>query len=281
MRRRAFTLVELLVVVGIVAILIALLMPALSRARQHAHRVICAANLRSIGQAMTMYSQQSGYYPGSVHGLVNPVVIWQPRLRAFMGGEQGVFQCPSRGPEFEWARYAQVAVPVGAWSSHADATHLGYGYEMGEPLLIPGWPAWRFSYSYNAHGTELSWGYYAGVDRQLGLGARVIPHGNAAGPGVGLAELRANRVRLPVEMIAVADGEDPSSSIYGLSAGFRPGWPAKIHQGGANVLFCDGHVQWYAQSELVPATGVLANAPQIVRQNRRLWNNDNDPHLPR
>ena len=63
-RRRAFTLVELLVVVGIVAMLIALLMPALARARTHAREVHCGANLRSVGQAMTMYVQNYRYYPG-------------------------------------------------------------------------------------------------------------------------------------------------------------------------------------------------------------------------
>ena len=64
-RRRAFTLVELLVVVGIVTVLIAVLLPALARVREHANRIKCAANLRSIGQAMLMYTQRYGYYPGA------------------------------------------------------------------------------------------------------------------------------------------------------------------------------------------------------------------------
>jgi prepilin-type N-terminal cleavage/methylation domain-containing protein/prepilin-type processing-associated H-X9-DG protein len=58
-KRDAFTLVELLVVIGIIAVLIGILMPALNRAREAANRTACLSNLRSMGQAARLYALNS------------------------------------------------------------------------------------------------------------------------------------------------------------------------------------------------------------------------------
>lgn len=110
MRRRAFTLVELLVVVAIIALLIAMLLPALGKARKHTWEVHCAANLRSIGQAMTAYTLAYGHYPGTYVSEINtegrtPVdaAVWPARLRQFAGGNKDIFFCPAADERCRWS----------------------------------------------------------------------------------------------------------------------------------------------------------------------------------
>jgi prepilin-type N-terminal cleavage/methylation domain-containing protein len=64
MKRKGFTLIELLVVIAIIALLMSILMPALNKVRQLAARIVCGSNCKSIGTAMTIYSNDnSGSLP--------------------------------------------------------------------------------------------------------------------------------------------------------------------------------------------------------------------------
>src|SRR6476661_3950954 len=90
--RSGFTLVELLVVIGIIALLVGILMPALNKAREQANKTKCAANLHSMGIAMTMYTNQYNAYPGHASLVAgHTAAIWPTRLRLFTNKDQNIF----------------------------------------------------------------------------------------------------------------------------------------------------------------------------------------------
>ena len=98
MRRRGFTLVELLVVISIIALLIAILLPSLSKARKQARRTVCASNMRSMGLAVHAYATANDGYlvtVGLAHGgSVNEDTAWINTLKTEYGSEL-VARCPS------------------------------------------------------------------------------------------------------------------------------------------------------------------------------------------
>jgi len=92
-RRNAFTLVELLVVVGIIGALVAILLPALGAARRQARSVACTSNLHQLGVAFTMYRMEN-------HGRCfryvdqSPRELWVPLLQPHLGNIDAVRLCP-------------------------------------------------------------------------------------------------------------------------------------------------------------------------------------------
>jgi prepilin-type processing-associated H-X9-DG protein/prepilin-type N-terminal cleavage/methylation domain-containing protein len=270
--RNAFTLVELLVVIGIITILIAVLLPVLGRARDQANRVKCAANLRSIGQALTMYVQRYRYYPACEGGSLD-VVIWPVRLRAFLGGNQDLFYCPSQDERCKWQTFYSGTMP------RAGPEEAQLGYEVGERTID-----FRtyFSYGYNWMGASFSvWGglgnVYDGTHR--GLGAWVDPRGDRYTDRTGNAgHLLATRVKVPSEMIAIADSTADGQFDVGINplpSSKSSLWPGRVHNQGANVLFCDGHVQWYLQRDLTMELSERYE-PRAIRI-RQMWNNNHQP----
>ncbi len=74
--RRAFTLIELLVVISIIALLIAILLPALQKAREAAHVAECMSNVKQICAALVMYEQDFGFFPTGGYNRPNNSLGW-------------------------------------------------------------------------------------------------------------------------------------------------------------------------------------------------------------
>lgn len=271
---RAFTLVELLVVIGIIALLIGILLPSLNKARQAALTTKCASNLRNMGNAMQMYLNQFNHYPASITQTAGSPVyaVWPARLKLFLNGDRGVFHCPAQESGFEWKEVK--GPPGGRFAKDIDS---GYGYDTGELLLdafaVP------FSYGWN------DWGTYPpthSVDKMKGLGGDVgtFAFGLPGFDGPGAKELRSSKVKSSSEMIAIADNTTDGSFDFNIDPFQADQVPGKVHNRGANVLFADGHVAWSAQKDIIFNTSGLPgldpnSSPGI--QMRKMWNNDNQP----
>lgn len=268
--RSGYTVTELLVVIGIIVFLLGMLLPILSNARHHAVEVTCASNLRQIGVAINLYTSQTGYYPGCQHfaGFGDPrtFAIWPTRLRSIIGpqtpeGAMKLFRCPDNAQADDWN------LKLGSGTGFAQESDTGFGYQLGERLLQVDTIA--FSYAYNDWGAGANG---APGDKQTGLGGDIDYPLQSNGYG---AELKATRVVNPAEMIAVTDSSSAGSFNYNIDPREVPQYPGKVHRNGSNVLYCDDHVEWHSQKELInvdPAT------PDGTAMNRQ-WNNDNQVHL--
>ena len=104
MKRKGFTLIELLVVIAIIAILAAMLLPALSQAREKARAARCTANLKQLALAIHMYAQDNNDYLPWVHMYSNGGGnrYWPYMLDTYVGltssahkTHTGVFFCPT------------------------------------------------------------------------------------------------------------------------------------------------------------------------------------------
>jgi prepilin-type N-terminal cleavage/methylation domain-containing protein/prepilin-type processing-associated H-X9-DG protein len=238
---RGFTLIEILVVVAIIALLVAILLPSLARAREQSREVICKANAHQMAIALNLYTIEHRYFPGhhTVKSSINPVstryALWPVRLLKYLNKQNQVYWCPSAPATTRWNGRDRIRV---------------------DGVPGPG-EVIRFSYGYN------DWGVKEFTNPHLGLGAHIFDDNRE------YAELRVDRVKRPSEMITIADNNsefNPGSPSYDTALDPYEGSevPGQRHRKGANVVFPDGHASWYTQKAIKePAKGM-----------RQRWNND-------
>lgn len=247
MKRTAFTLVELLVVVAIIAILAGLLLPALARGTAAARATECRQNLRDLGLGLRMYLDDSDRYPttGGIGVLLRDDAYgwlmfddWKETLAPFVGFKADPdtyvalkkLRCPQRVRTDEGLQgNGQYALNASGTAPLNDPSHLGLSGFVDQGTRPPTY--------------------------QLTSESQVVA---------------------PSEMIAVGDIEpgSPAPGFFWSSGHFDPVstnkwyWPGKLHNGGGNILFCDGHAESGRQTNWLAATDPA----------RSRWNTDHQPH---
>ncbi len=247
--RGGFSLTELLVVIAIIGILAALLLPTLSRAKSQAQQAQCRSNLHQLGLALHGFVQEHHVYPldqndDSTGSYSEHHRSWTEALN------REEFGIPKS--DTPWFTNGVWICPAARWDANEPAANT---------MAI-----W-FSYGYNWRGLNSP-----GKNGALGLGGRNTNNSNSGllPPPVGESE-----VTTPSDMVAIGDCFDGNPELQrGTWAGIgkKGKSTAARHQGKANVVFCDGHVESPTLKFLFEDTSDAA----LVR-----WNRDHLPHRER
>lgn len=230
-QNRAFTLVEVLVVIGIIGILSGILLPALSSSRERARSTNCLSNIRQLHLANTMYANEWNQH----------YITAAPDIFTGFGGKirwHGIRETATSGTSFDPTKSAL------------------YGY-LGKQKMVKQCPSFKDYIESGNQAIEAGTGGY-GYNQQY-IGGTNYLYG--MGPQAAMHSTRTTAIEKPSECVMFADAAMPigypSQSIIEYSFIEPPFWHIKAgkepsrakpdpsihfrHRGYANAVWCDGH----------------------------------------
>jgi len=224
-KKSGFTLIELLVVVAIISILAAILLPALSKARERARQSVCMGNLKQLSLAVNMYCEDyDDYLPAAWELLTHRV--WVTYLLPYLmtGKTYGVLPA-SQVPYFDlWGGFYNTPKTVRSifWCpSGMNERYVAYGN------LATGGP----NYGYNGYCGRINaygWPTYPNQSRK-----------------------KRGRIIEPSKAFLIIDVRAGSGNTYVHYEHLFPRYKVYVgevlsrrHNGGPNILFVDGHIEW-------------------------------------
>jgi prepilin-type N-terminal cleavage/methylation domain-containing protein/prepilin-type processing-associated H-X9-DG protein len=228
-RVNAFTLIELLVVVAIIAVLIAMLLPALGSAREVALQTTCGSSMNEAGKALTMYTgdnQESFPYDLIYNTSRVPLTkaYWQQLLMGYAGGQPNIFTCSKYNKADALASYKAGPNGSSATDDSLEQYDCYYRFAMGDPFP-------RFGYNH-----------------YLGCGGFDFYFGGYSNNGKYYIKNTVGNISDPSQRIFCIDeaysyGDPYWRNVFG-GMWQADLWPENIgHRGSANVSFVDGHVE--------------------------------------
>jgi prepilin-type N-terminal cleavage/methylation domain-containing protein/prepilin-type processing-associated H-X9-DG protein len=252
--RSGFTLVELLVVIGIIALLISILLPSLNRARETANRVKCASNLKQVGTALLMYAneQRNQGFPRTPQAALNATdssVTWGTQRVANAAAATAFLSATSAQTADPFSTAANIISPGTNDVSASMWLLLRTQDLVPEVFTCPSSNAERLDYGTGA--TALNYSNFPGreaVQKNLSYSFQ-NPFANTTGVQNGFkwnATLSAEFAIMADINPGQTDGNDQVVTVAtnSDSRSMRAGNSNNHDEDGQNVLYADGHVDW-------------------------------------